>query len=84
MFKDLCIRKIIYKIQHPIYEFFFVWFTIKVLNIIEITNIFVDRLATRTISDTITSMVFMILFGFQTQIIERVTNLIEPIFYTCW
>ena len=42
IFRNCCISKIIFKIQDPIYEVFFVWYPIKVCYIIKIKNMYVQ------------------------------------------
>lgn len=57
----------------------FVWHPIKAWIIIKIMNVSIDRSVIRKFSDTVTFMVFMYLFGIETQIIKYVTNRIDTL-----
>ena len=39
IFKNLCVSKILFKIQDPIYEILFVWYAAKAWNIIKFKNV---------------------------------------------
>lgn len=77
IFRDICVSKILFKIQSPDFEVFLVWYAIQAWNIIKIKSMLVDRTTPRILFYLTISIVFILLFGIQTQINEHVTNFIK-------